>query len=72
MGDRQLRARARSGSGEEQVLRFAEGLAEVGQELVMMIIGEQVSDADDKCDRPLDDAEQGEGGNPAIESQPVR
>ena len=38
----------------------------------MMIIGEQVPDADDERDRPLNDAEQGEGGNASVEGQPVR
>ena len=38
----------------------------------MMIIGEQVPDADDERDRPVDDAEQRQGGNPAVKGQPVR
>jgi hypothetical protein len=58
-----------SGSGTSGL---AERLAEVSEQLVVMVISEQVPDADDERDRPFDDAEQGEGGDAAVEGQPVR
>jgi hypothetical protein len=37
-----------------------------------MVLGEQVPDADDERHRPVNDAENSERGNPAVESQPLR
>ena len=39
------------------LLCFGERFAEVGEELVVMVVGQQVADTDDEYYRPVNDAE---------------